>query len=310
MYSNFEKKTMTMSTWAARERTHAFGQGYKISPNDNFANGHTGPAEHIYTCFDSILPQLLADDAELYIVGITNSAEYFIDWFSARQCTNGTSHVNHSDVRGLHDMINGMAFMQPTHDATKVKCEAVEVMLREYGRQWIKSSKPLGTFLNTVKGYPKTPELPSLPLATKGSVIRLPDYDAATPSNQVAKPNLDKPIVGEEPVEFSCTSIPEIPELENALESLDLAAANFKAEDPVLTREPSPEVEFPDDDEAEDSDATLTDSYDHMKEYVSCPTFSGEADIDEMLWPNAMDEALDHFKYMAERTAQRGSLAK
>jgi hypothetical protein len=40
-------------------------------------------------------------------------------------------------------------------------------------------------------------------------------------------------------------------------------------------------------------------SYDHTKEIVNCDTYSGETDVDEMIWPNVMDEVLHFFKDVA-----------
>ena len=252
LWSNKEKYTMTVNTWLARKHLHALGEDYVIDSMHNHIEGHATPYEHIETCMDTILPQILAEDAQLYIVGITTSAEYFINWYQARQCTEGTPHTNHCDVPGIVKKLSAMAFMQPTHDAAKVKCDTVEMMLHDFGRQWIKSTKPLGTFLNSVKPT-EPPALPSFPAPlharAEDDVLRLPDYDSAHPEAGTAL---------------------------TSYAGIEMASKRL--------------------------------SYDHCREIVSCATYSGATDIDEMIWPNAMDLALGHFNFVAEKTARPWAL--
>ena len=63
----------------------------------------------------------------------------------------------------------------------------------------------------------------------------------------------------------------------------------------------------------EDSEAELgpmSGSYDYDANTVSCPTYSGGVDIDEMIWPKVMDEVLDFFKSLAEEENMRVETAK
>ena len=308
---------MTWPSWRARPREHALGEDYVIDDEQNRIEGHYDAYEHITTCFDSILPQILHHDAQLYVVAVGNSAEYFIDWYQSRHCTDGTCHVNHADVPGIHNRISAMAFMEPTHDATKIKCKTAEMMLNEYGRQWIKSSKPLGTLLNTPKTVAKnpdlpslptamesgerTPDLPSLPTAMVGSELHLPDYGAATPTNETSEDDDDSD-------SDDRTVVPDVPIQVNPTDLSGTTAVDSDLAD--LAEVSNAMSELAAKDEIDDfEDALSTMSYDHANTIVNCKTYSGETDIDEMLWPNAMDKVLDFFKFEGEKTQRRGAFA-
>jgi hypothetical protein len=261
-----------------------------------------------------------------------------------------------------------MAFMQSTHDATKIKCDAVEIMLHDRGRQWIKSAKPLGTFLNTVKPT-EPPALPSFPTPrdakdrAKDDVLRLPDYNSAftetgtaltsyagnemaTRAGQAGKSDLEEPIARETPVEVGMpTTLPGPAENIRVVSLESLSSANpaerFLEADGKISAAPSePDAEasgprtvatalpaeenalgspasalatprrpvFELQDEGETDDEGMRSSYDHHREIVSCATYSGETDIDEMIWPNVMDLALGHFKFVADKTARPWAL--
>lgn len=51
----------------------------------------------------------------------------------------------------------------------------------------------------------------------------------------------------------------------------------------------------------EEDDERMADSYDHINSVVSCHTYSGETDIDELVWVNVRDEVLDFFKWIADK---------
>lgn len=130
---------MTWTSWMALPREHALGEDYAIIYKHNYNKGHTNAREHIETCLDSVLPQLLSRNAQLYVVAMSNSAEYFIDWYNKRHSAN---------TEGTHKKVSAMAFMEPTHDPAKVNCQFAKMMLNEYGKQWVKSDKPLGELLS------------------------------------------------------------------------------------------------------------------------------------------------------------------
>ena len=130
---------MTMFTWLARKRLHALGEDYAINKTHNYVDGHSSAYEHIETCLDHVLPQVLPNDAHLYIVGITSSAEYFLNWYQSRQCTVNTPHTKHADVPGISPTIKAMAFMESTHNPSTIKCPVLENMLKERSKQWVKA---------------------------------------------------------------------------------------------------------------------------------------------------------------------------
>ena len=356
---------MTMFTWLGRQRLHALGEDYAVNKTHNYVEGHSGSYEHIETCLDHILPQILAEDAHLYIVGITSSAEYFIRWYQSRQCTLGTPHSNRPDVPDTLSMITAVAFIEPTHNASNIKCEAMEHKLKECGRQWVKSDKPLGTFLTAVKPL-ATPTLPSLPTVAKGSDLHLPDYSAAfteaatttlTPhagikkfarvdlADLAGKADLKDPIAGDAPVVVSYTGTTlanpaenvhdvtlesgsssepakrasgldsmisngtsaveaegagphsgttQVPAVENALKGLDITSQEPEIGKSAWASRGDAIFELPTD--GEDADDSMTFTYDHTKEIVSCASYSGETDVDELIWPNIMEQVLSFFK--------------
>ena len=327
IWSYKEKKTMTQPSWLARQRSNALGEDYAVNQTHNYVAGHLDAKEHIETCLDFILPQLVNNDAHLYVVGITNSAEHFIKWYDARSCTIGTLHRGHPDVGGIAAQFSAMAFMQPTHDANNVRCETVRIMLNDRARSWIESSQPLGKFLNCPKPVPM-PHLPSYPsTASSTTDLRLANFDdaftestttglTALAGNEIAssedvvarseKNYPEEPIVGDAPVVVdAATSTAAADGLENALESLDLAVKEFS--DGMFARallsHPHLELAVHANDVVDDP---MASSYNHLEETVNCATYSGETDIDEMLWPNAMDRALGHFKDVAANTARPG----
>ena len=288
---------MTWPTWRARPREHALGEDYLIDNEQNRIEGHNDAYEHITTCFDSILPQILHHDAQLYVVAVSTSAEYFIDWYESRHCIMEDSFDGHGDKPGISSRIAAMAFMEPTHDATKVTCKTIETMLSEKGKQWVKSSKPLGTLLNAPKTTATPPDLPSMPTAMEGSELNLPDSAAANPTSETAGDDEgdDKTVVPDMPEDISPTNLSGTTAVDDDLAEL-ASLSNAMSE-----------LAAKDDDEFDDAHSTM--SYD-ANTIVNCKTYSGESDIDEMLWPNAVDEVLDFFKAEGDKAERRGRLAR
>lgn len=95
---------------------------------------------HVCTFFDYLIHQLVNQDVRLWVVGIADAAESFITYMETELARDSNSEVG--------KMVSGMAFMEPSHDATNVKTDAMKNFLHVRGKCWIKSSKPMGTFIN------------------------------------------------------------------------------------------------------------------------------------------------------------------
>ena len=155
----------------------------------------------------------------------------------------------------------------------------------------------------------ETPDLPSLPTAMGGSELHPPNYGAANPSIEAADDSSDDGSKTVVPEDDQKTIVHDTPSDVNPTELSGTTAVDSDIADLAeLTNAMSEFAGKDDDDEFEDALSTM--SYDHANTIVNCKTYSGEADIDEMLWPNAMDMVLDFFQFEGEKMAERGRRAK
>ena len=273
-YSHKLNQCMTLTTWLAREKAHAMGEHHEIdkrhwSVPHNSIPGHTNATEHVVAVFDSILPQLIKEDANIYVVAIADAAESFINYMDLRMRPDD----NIKDETGYDsaaDRVLAMAFMEPKHDPKKVQCPFFKLAMDKNARSWITSTKPKGYFLNCLNG---------------AKPILRPDQ-------------VDDDDTGAELGE----SFEELPKLED--EQGTKYPVGLETEDPVVVERPgnvTPEGA----DVASDKTAE-TDEYDHTKNAVSCATYSAEVLDEELIWPNVMDLALEFFVRVAEEERTRG----
>jgi len=145
-YSNAEHKCMTWATWSARHRSSAIAKGFVVDDVYNRVPGHSCPEEHIATMFDKVIPQLVRGDTKLYVLGITDGAERFINWMDAA--------LEHDLNGGIANQVHAMAFTEPTHLPSAIH-EAMGSALMNFGRAWIKSERELGTWINSPNAMKK-----------------------------------------------------------------------------------------------------------------------------------------------------------
>ncbi|KAF2482163.1 hypothetical protein BDY17DRAFT_178759 [Neohortaea acidophila] len=142
LYSPQLNEAMTQVSWLARPKPNALAQAHKIDNDHNKIPGHYTPYEHVGTFFDGILDQLIVHESSLrlWIVGISDGAEAFINYMDAQLHRDHTARIG--------SMVSGMAFMEPAHDPTMLKSQTTKTFLHSTGKCWIKSSKPMGTWVN------------------------------------------------------------------------------------------------------------------------------------------------------------------
>ena len=140
LYSHEYNTAMTQVTWMARDKPSAVSDFYKVHKEHNRIPGHKSSEEHLETVFEHVLPQLLRDDARMWIVGITDGAENFIKYMDAKYVADCNATICNA--------VQAMAFMEPTHVAEMVQDGIFKNELYAVGKCYIKSSKPKGEFLN------------------------------------------------------------------------------------------------------------------------------------------------------------------
>jgi hypothetical protein len=146
IHSNQYGECMTWLTWKARIRDNALVPPHRVHEEYNRVLGHTNPEEHIATVFDKVIPQMVRQDAKLYVIGITDGAEKFINWYDA--------HTGETDP-ATAEQVWAMAFMEPMHEVNNVVNERTKSFLHSKARSWIKSSRPLGKFINSADALNK-----------------------------------------------------------------------------------------------------------------------------------------------------------
>jgi hypothetical protein len=339
LYSHLHGKNMGYKTWSARTRSTAISPGFKIHKDFNHIKGHIDADEHINTVFDKVLPQIINRAARLHVVGITDGAERFVNWF-ARSID--------EDETSAHQ-IHAMAFTEPTHDPRLLpKNSAVHEQLKRNARSWIRSPKPLGTFINAPgatedfrteeeKEEHRILDEQKAAQAKANEDARLlaqeEPHAGAQPvvvarSGNVTENAENVSIVGDDPVEVSYAGLPR--DLSNfsmtssitssdagAYEALDAAARDFalnqstttsdliaNPEDNIITNESDcgsiNGSSVAGDNEVSDFTKFEDDDYDYANNRVSCPTYSGGvADMDELILPTAMGKVLEWFSHRA-----------
>ena len=397
LYSHELNHCMTQVTWWARPKSSAIGDHYQINETHNRVPGHRTPEEHISTVFEHVLHQLLKDDVRLWIVGIADGAENFIEYMNLT-LYNATSLKN----AGSAGNVAAMALMQTTHNPNNLQSLTLRHDLEMYGRSWIMSSKPKGTFINAPSAMKRIVHPSDEVEAEKGPLAELIEETkseeegrqlaqvktqdtemtitnhtpiiTAKSGNEIAAPDdydLDdlKPAEKHEKRDLVSTGSHPIPipqggkglsiEIDRSSEVHSLGSHDSSVPESLMYARSNPskasvqeggspplhksitslisevsassgrsvtgerlsQSSCSDTDSisnqlghANPMDASTSSimegSYDYSKEVVSCPTFSGGVDINELIWPNVMDEVLDWFKTVAERMERRGKAPK
>ena len=336
LYSHELNKVMSLNSWYARAKCSAVGGTYVINDNHNKMPGHKNAKEHVYTIFDHVLPKLIDSKAKLFVIGITDGAENFINYMQARTCAGKDAPCKPD---GPAAQVKTMAFMNPTHDPLQLQCKAIEELLEYHGFSWIKSSKPKGKFINSPKALkPIEPHYLDEGQATEAGVTEEDELEASTGNltgsagvlvsragNEMPPPYTEAgPLAGSAPTEIlqptqsdhehaarlraegeaslqpalspnTVAARRESLSLRDSLEALalDSSLSNSAA---AFTRVGADwsDAAIPNSGEENPSSvfSDMAESYDYT-DVVSCPTFSGATDIDEMILPNVLDLALE-----------------
>lgn len=306
LYSHMENKCMTWATWNARTRPTALSKGFQVHNTNNHVRGHTTADEHIATVFDNVLPQLVNRAARVHVVAITDGAERFIKWFDrALEEDDSIAH-----------QIDGMAFTEPTHNpAAFAEDSPVHDELKWRARSYIKSTRPLGTFINAPdamkdirteeeKEEDRVEEERNQAKAkarTEAGLLALEESHAGTQPVVVAKSgteventDINVPIVGDDPVDISPSlhrgssqysiSGSDLGAMEALGRSIEEYAAlhlpGFSNNNPagnegVVTNDSENGSESGDIVDGMAATNIDDDGYDYANNRVSCPTFSG-----------------------------------
>ena len=138
IYSSKLNKTMSHRSWLARRKTNALSSEYEINTLHNHVSGHRTSKEHINTVLEHVVPQLVYSSAHIWVIGIIDGAETFIEFADARLSA-GKKIIDGRKVVG-------MAFIQPLHDVDKIESDATKTELKTKGRSWVLSEElPEGT---------------------------------------------------------------------------------------------------------------------------------------------------------------------
>ena len=189
--------------------------------------------------------------------------------------------------------------MEPTHQADKVKSEAFKTLLAASAKSWIKSSQPKGKWINCAGGMNR--------IMTDSQLADEPaDEPAADP--QAA-------LVGQPGNQTVIAATATVDELEVLQTSAGSQTSSESSRGGILAPYPGPKSPSTDSNKAtspsrntttsnesaigEEAEEDDPRSYDYDNNIVNCHTYSGGTDIDEMIWPNVMDEVLQFFKQVA-----------
>lgn len=326
LFSHLENKCMTWATWNARTRSTALSKSFQVHNVINRIRGHTNADEHVATVFDNVLPQLVNRAARVHVVAITDGAERFVKWFDRAL----------DEEESIAHQVDAMVFSEPTHDPAAFPEDApLHAELKWNARSFIKSSRPLGTFINApgattdfrTEAQKEEDRLEDELAAAKAAARADAHLLSTSPSHAGTQPvvvtksaptTVDTPIVGDSPVDIS----PSLPRLGSqysmsgsdlgAMEALGRSIEEFaRSQSPGSVdgvRGAEEDVVVTNDDSETGSEnggvgdvaGLEDDGYDYANNRVSCPTFSGGVeDVDELVLPNAMEKVLEWLSYRA-----------
>lgn len=193
LYSPKLNECMTQATWMARPKFSGIGSNYKVVEEHNRIPGHTTPYEHVDTMFEHVIPQLVGNAKRFWIIGIADGAEHFINYMDSKLAEDHTAKIG--------GLVTAMVFMEPTHQPNKLQSPGFKTFLHSYGKCWIKSSKPKGTWINVPGGMNPimSPSQLSLPEKKPGKKPKQ-DEENKDPGQGV---DTDKPIAGSQPIPVS-----------------------------------------------------------------------------------------------------------
>ncbi|KAK5164356.1 uncharacterized protein LTR77_010052 [Saxophila tyrrhenica] len=327
-YSHKEGKCMSWPAWSARKRASAIAKGFVIDEEYNRVPGHSHPEEHIATMFEKVIPQLIRKDAKLYVLGVTDGAERFIKWAGAALEANPDS--------GIANQVHAMAFTEPTHNPGEVQV-SLRVRMLHAGRAWVRSTVPLGTYINSPgataedrlkigkaakEKAEEEEEGPKEMASNAGNKITHNDHDEATPEEPVdltdsatslthmeASPskshisNYDDDFVEMRALSESIEQFKECEATNKEAREKAKAAGVpvLEVEDVTAAADELDLSSMRGSTHSEKGEEEVDGADDYSNLPVSVATFSGGvSDIDEMLVPTSMDLILEWFVRRSE----------
>ncbi|KAK3700376.1 hypothetical protein LTR37_015987 [Vermiconidia calcicola] len=147
LYSPKKNKSMSYASWRARERPTALSASYVIDPISNRVAGHGTADEHIDTVLTHVVSNIVAPDAKLYVVCVSDGAERFVKWMDNAFEAEHLNPITH--------MTSAVVLMESTHEHKDIKSSEFVEKLAYLGRSWIKSDQPKGQLMNTPGGVKK-----------------------------------------------------------------------------------------------------------------------------------------------------------
>ena len=81
LYSHKLKKAMSQSAWLGRKRASAIAPPFEIR-DANYVKGHENPESHIRTMLGEFIPGLVAKDARLYVIGLSDGGESVLKYMN------------------------------------------------------------------------------------------------------------------------------------------------------------------------------------------------------------------------------------
>lgn len=141
IYSNQLNKSMGQHTWLARQKRNAVDDSIRIDPEYNRVQGHHSVDEHVKSIMEAIVPSIVAEEARIFLVGLSEGGEAIIKWLDKK--------LTAADRSGsfIGDRLAAVALTQPTHMHAELKSPALVQFLASSGRSWIISQEPKGKML-------------------------------------------------------------------------------------------------------------------------------------------------------------------
>lgn len=327
-YSPALNTSMTTTTWLARTKPNTLSDPIAISETYNRIPGHRSPGEHVATMFDSILPMLLGDDVQLYIVGISDGSEHVL-----KALDNIMKHGDESSEALFHS-ITAMCLIQPTHNPHQIESQALKDMLAKKAIAYVVDHRPKNTLLGGGHAAVQPPLLsdykgrgklkasskndPSIPEDHLGDAHdelnvltngQLTLDSAASSTDTTTNADDDDYASANESIQSSTNSVaagdPSFIEPTSSTEPAQTPAT--PTTDNNNTNTPKLSVPCPQNLALEDIEILpeFADAYAHVE--YSCPTYSsGEKEIGEMVWPGVFKGVVGWFRGMGEVGGQGG----
>ncbi|KAK3674339.1 hypothetical protein LTR78_005808 [Recurvomyces mirabilis] len=139
LYSHALNKTMSQAAWLARKRPSALSPPFEIS-DVNRVPGHETPQAHIHAIFEQVIPTLLAENARIYVIGLSDGGESVLKYMNDTLRNDEHAHVA--------SMIEAVALTEPTHDLATLSYKPLAAFLAACGaKSYVLSTKPKGELL-------------------------------------------------------------------------------------------------------------------------------------------------------------------